>query len=52
MLFQFGMNSEWQFVLNKRIMALEQGGGGGKGVLGRYIFLSMCCRPHRIPAQV
>ena len=28
--FQFGMNNEWQFVLNKRIMALE----GGKGVLG------------------
>ena len=27
--FQFEMNNEWQFVLNKRIVALEHGGGGG-----------------------
>ena len=30
--FQFEMNNEWQFVLNKRIVALEHGGeGGGRG---------------------
>ena len=27
--FQFGMNNEWQFVLNIRIVALEHGGEGG-----------------------
>ena len=51
--FQFGMNNGRQFVLNKTIMAHEhRGGGWGKGVLGRCIFLGMCCRPHRIPTLV
>ena len=51
--FQFGMNNGRQFVLNKTIMAHEnRGGGWGKGVLGRCIFLGMCCRPHRISTLV
>ena len=33
--FQFGMNNEWQFVLNIRIVALEHG-GGGRGILEVY----------------
>ena len=51
--FQFGMNNGRQFVLNKTIMAHKhRGGGWGKGVLGRYIFLGKCCRPHRIRTPV
>ena len=51
--FQFGMNNGRQFVLNKTIMAHKhRGGGWGKGVLGRYIFLGKCCRPHRIGTPV
>ena len=51
--FQFGMKNGRQFVLNKTIMAHEhRGGGWGKGVLGRCIFLGMCCRPHRISTLV
>ena len=51
--FQFGMNNGRQFVLNKTIMAHEhRGRGWGKGILGRCIFLGMCCRPHRISTLV
>ena len=36
--FQFGMNNEWQFVLNKRIMALE----GGEGSTWASTFFLVC----------